>query len=126
MLASQLRTPESLPAAAGSRIADQAGDRPTPRHYPGTVAKWQHSGRLRAVPYNEKNECLLEVVVRGYSGRLVPLLMLSVAAKVRYMSQTPVASREKPTARSPKTFTDLSRASGLGWRENSPAKSSLT
>jgi hypothetical protein len=55
-----------------------------------------------------------EPSVSGYSGRVVPLLELSVAAKVRYMSQAPVASREKPSARSPKTFTDLSCASGLG------------
>ena len=40
---------------------------------PGTVEKWQHGGRLRAVPYNEKNECLYEnpgpVAPRKYQKR---------------------------------------------------------
>jgi DNA-binding transcriptional regulator YiaG len=40
---------------------------------PGTVAKWQQGGRLRAVPYNEKNECLYEnpgpVAPRKYQKR---------------------------------------------------------
>ena len=35
----------------------------------------------------------------GYTGRLVPLVVLSVTAKVMYISHAAVRSRQKPTAR---------------------------